>query len=57
MKEAKERIVLEEKFRYPECKNRFLIRVKDKITKQAVKAEKVRRVVVEKDSQKTLGEV
>jgi len=57
MKKENEKNVLTEKFRCPSCKERFVITVKDKITKPAVKAEKVRRVVVERDSQKTLSEV
>ncbi len=57
MKEAVEQVIFEEKFRCPECKNRFLIRVKDKILKAAVRAEKVRCVVVERDSQKSISEV
>ena len=57
MKETNIKKILEHKFLCQGCKKKYIMTVKDIITKKAVKAEKTRKTAIELDDQKTLNEV
>ena len=57
MKGKNEKEILVHRFLCPGCKKKYIMTIKDIITKQAVKAEKTRKTTLELDNQKMLNEV